>query len=108
MIQLPITQSSSHFSFATELDGRTWQFTFRWNHRAEQWVMSIADSEGNQVLTGLRVVIDFPLLARFRGREALPAGDIVARRTSGAKADPGFEDLGRSVQLYYLSADDLS
>lgn len=102
-VRLPVTGETPHFAFTTELDGATWGFEFRWNHRAEQWIMTMLDGDGNVLVSGIRVFVNLPLLDRFRAYGTLPPGDIVALDESGANLDPGFADLGRRVMLYYVS-----
>ena len=103
MVTLPINQTSAHFGFRCELDGITWTFTFRWNHRSGQWCFDLGDSSGNLLITTIPIVPGFPLLDRWRNRTGTPAGDIRAFVTDGVTTDLAFEDLGRRVQLVYLS-----
>lgn len=104
LLQLPVVADDSHFRLSVELDGRRWGFEFRWNHRAEQWVMAVLDGDGNRVVSGIRVVLFFDLLDRFRAYATLPPGRLIAMDTSGQNLDPGLADLGRRVVLVYRSA----
>jgi len=108
ILQLPINQEGAQFQFSTELDGTTFGLLFRWNDRVGQWSMDVLDGEGVAIVTGIRVVLDVPLLSRYRGLAATPPGDIIAVDTSGTQTEAGFEDIGRRVVLYYLSQEEIA
>lgn len=103
MLDLPIEQNSSHFRFRTELDGATYTFEFRWNDRWDAWLMSIGDAEGNPVASGVRVVINMPLVSHLSDPR-LPPGVLMAIDTTGQNLDAGYQDLGRRVPLMYTTA----
>jgi hypothetical protein len=105
-IVLPTRPSAPDHSFEIELDGVLFRLTFLWNSRGEFWSMSIADVNGVQLLDGRRVVVGFPLLARFRDPR-LPAGELTAVDIGGTQADPGLDDLGARVRLIYFPLDEL-
>lgn len=107
MIDLPIIQEGPHFRFVTELEGLAYSFEFRWNDREEAWFLTVGDGEGNPLAAGVRVVVNFPLLNRFRN-PALPPGFLIAVDTEATERDPGFEDLGRRVVLTYATAAELA
>ncbi len=107
MIELPVNQEGPLFGFATELDGVTYGLTFRWNNRVEQWVMDLSDGEGTLLVAGIRVVIDTPLLARYRGRANTPPGEMMAIDTSGQSMESDLEAIGRRVVLFYVEAAEL-
>lgn len=100
---IPVRAGVPHFREEVELDGVTYGLEFRWNERANGWFMSLSDAEGDVLLSGIRLVIDWPLLARFKG-ERLPRGHLVVVDTSGAGLDPGLHDFGTQRQLLYFDA----
>ena len=89
------------YSFAIQLEGQPYTFTFRWNERASAWFMAILDNAGNPLLCGRKVVIGWPLLARFV-IPALPPGELMAIDTTGEGVEAGVGDLGGRVLLYYV------
>lgn len=103
-LELPVLATSAHFRFTTELEGVSYGFEFRWNHRAEQWKMSVFDGDGMALVQGIGVVLGFGLLSGYRGYGSLPPGDIIAHDTEGKNTDPGFADLGRRVILVYRTS----
>ena len=103
LVALPIKADGAHFSFTTELSGSTWGFEFRWNPRAEQWIMLVRDGNGTVLVSGIRIRVGLPLLQRFRAYGSLPPGEMIALDDTGQNLDPGFADLGRRVMVYYAS-----
>jgi hypothetical protein len=67
--------------------------------------VEIRDVNGVRLLSGRRVVVSLPLLARLRDPR-LPAGELTAVDTTGANADPGVNDLGGRVRLLYFERAD--
>lgn len=108
ILEIPIRQEGPHFGFATELDGVSYGLSFRWNDRVGQWVLDVLDGEGTVVVSGIRVVLDTPLLFRYQGRASIPPGELIAVDSTGGSTEADLEDLGRRVLLYYLSADELA
>ncbi len=88
------------------LDGNTYRFSFSWNGRGEFWSMDIADANNIPLLSGIRLVILFPLLAQHK-EDGLPAGQIFVLDTNPNTAfiEPGRHDFtsGRKLQLIYWS-----
>lgn len=107
MVQLPIVQESAWFSFATELDGAGFTFTWRWNDRAAAWFFDLADSDGGVIATGVKLVVNLPLLVPFHANARCPAGELIAIDTTGQGLDAEFEDLGRRVVVLYASEDEV-
>jgi hypothetical protein len=107
-VLLPLkTDATPHYSFGVTLDGVAYTFEFRWNDRGEFWVFDIADGSGNPLVSGRKVVVDFPLLGRF-AVEGLPEGSLFAVDTSGAGQGPTLEDFGARVTMVYLTAEEMA
>lgn len=105
---VPIAQEGPHFSFTTELpDGKSYSFEFRWNDRAEAWFMTVGNGEGVPLVSGVRVVVNLPLLAPYSNPELPQGGHLIALDTTEANRDPGFEDLGRRVLLVFFTDEEL-
>lgn len=103
VFKLPLladTGATPHYTFSCELDGVTYSFDFAWNDRDGSWFMQIGDSEENLLHGSMRVVLG----QVFAGRDtdpSLPPGMLIAKDTSGANLDPGLEDLGSRVEIWY-------
>lgn len=109
-LRMPVVQEGPHFTFACELEGVSYTFTFRWNDRDSAWFMEIGDGAGLALISGLRIVINILLLKALRGGVSgdLPPGDFIAIDTTGREEDAAFEDLGRRVQILYVTQDDIA
>lgn len=102
VLQLPSATDTEAFRFETELEGVIFKFAFQWNERDSHWYMTLADSEGAAIVSGIKVVARTPLLRGISDARR-PPGDIMAYDTTGA-GDPGLEDLGENVLLLYHEA----
>lgn len=105
-VRLPIRQEGPRFTFACELEGVSYTFAFRWNDRDGGWYMEISDATGDPIVSGIKVVIGILLLGRATSK-LLPPGDLLAIDTAATNTDPGFEDIGRRVQITYFTAAEL-
>jgi hypothetical protein len=103
---LPLRTDSPRYSIRTELDGARYLFDLEWNDRAAAWFFSISDAEGVPLVSGVRVVIDLPLLDGF-SNAALPPGVLFAADSMNMDLDPGRTDLGDRVQLVYTPIADI-
>ena len=103
---IPVRPGVPHFREEVELERVTYGFEFRWNERANAWFLSLSDAEGNALVSGIRVVTDFPLLFRFR-KAGLPPGRLVVADTTGAGLDAGLHDFGLQRKLLYYESTEL-
>src|SRR4029077_4906590 len=116
-ITLPLRPDLANYQFQIQLDSVTYGFRFFWNERDPSWVMSITDVSGNELISGVKVVVHWPLGKIAGYSTALPPGILIAVDTSGAGLDPGgptvtasgalTSDLGNRVQVVYFSKSDL-
>lgn len=91
-----------------QLDGEVYTISAAWNDRMETWTMDLDTGDGERLLTGVRVIKDWPLLPPWRD-ERFPPGNIYAVAPSGRiRRDPGrdaFRDDGPSFRLVYIEAE---
>ena len=71
MIELPVTSDYPSFKFKTTLEGTVYQFNLRYNERFERWILDILTSAGEDLVSGVPLLIGEPLLNRFKD-ERLP------------------------------------
>jgi hypothetical protein len=112
-VTLPLRPDLANYQFQVELDAVTYGFRLFWNERDPSWVFDITDVSGNEIVSGVKVVVGFPLAKRF-AHLALPPGVLIAFDTSGMHQDPGgpvvtstgdlTSDLGNRVQILYFPA----
>ena len=97
---LPLRADLTHYNFETELEGRTYGFELRYNERDAGWYLSLYTGDGEPLLSGRRVLLGAPLLARTRDLR-LPPGELEAIDTAGEGQEAGLGELGARVQLLY-------
>lgn len=57
--------SDPFYSYNIDIDNEAFRFTFRWNQRAEQWFMSITDSDDTVIIYNVALVATYPILRQF-------------------------------------------
>jgi len=97
---VPTSTEIAHYTQRTVLDGTSFQLEFIFNEREGSWYLSILSEEGDDLIMGIKIVADWPLLRRQQ-REDTPPGELIALDTTGEGLDPGFADLGGRVILLY-------
>lgn len=105
-LKIPLRNDLPWYTLSVELDGATYGLELKWNEISEGWFLSLSDSRGVPIVSGLRLVEGWPLAKRYADAR-LPAGNLIAIDTTGRHVDPTREDLGTRVQLYYFAAGEL-
>jgi hypothetical protein len=82
------------------LSGREYLLVFGWNARASAWFLDVFDQDGQPIVYGLRLVVDYPL-GRLVTDSRWLAGLLFAVDNRGQGQDPGFAELGDQVRLAY-------
>jgi hypothetical protein len=99
-------QSLSSFIQSVSLDGNEYKLSFYWNTRGSAWFMDIADALGNAILSGVKLIISFPLLMQYNN-PALPPGDFIVwdNNPNAMYVEAGRNDFtdDRNLQLIYMS-----
>lgn len=102
-LALPLRNDVPYFDFFVELEGVTYGFAFRWNHRAKAWFVDLKDADDQPIVSGARVVVDFPLFIRSADPRR-PPGLFIVTDTTGKRIDPGEHDLGGRVMVLYVES----
>lgn len=105
MIILPVQPSLGAFNFTASIDDVQYRFTFRWNSTEAAWFMDVAEFDGTAILNGVKIVCGV-YLGRHSNHPLLLNGVFVARSNAPVHRDPGFDDLGVTVQLLYFNRAD--
>jgi hypothetical protein len=104
ILQIPVTSYPDQ-TVSVTLEGLLVTLKVRWNERATSWFMDIIDDAEEPILTGRRIMVDWPIV--FGGAihdERMPPGTFYATDTSGAGIDPLVDDLGTRVLLLYIES----
>lgn len=84
-----------------DLDGVVFGFRFDYNSRRDGWALRVYDSNGNVVLGGVPIQQAWKILMQYEGRDDMPTGDLIPIDESGEGKDPGRDDLGQDIKLFY-------
>lgn len=106
MLKIPFKDFPS-FTERISLDGVPYRFRFRWNTRGEFWTMDIFSQDSTAIILGVKLVLDYELIANFAWM-GLPPGELWAVDTTGSLLTIGRDDLpDGTVQLQYTPEADL-
>lgn len=104
---IPTSPDTPFYTQSTPLSGTTYVFDFSYNQRENCWYFSIADSGGDVLAAGIKVVCGRPLIGQIANRFLPPGGEIFASSVTNDDSPPGLGELGegRRVELIYLTPD---
>jgi hypothetical protein len=115
---LTVQTQDGNYSYTQSLvlDGVNVDLWLSFNTRDGRWYWSIYDtatpfdSDGGRlpIVGGIPLIVEWPFWRQFRYLTSLPPGDMIAVDTSGQHLDPGQDDLGNRVLLYYLTQAELA
>lgn len=101
MILIPTEfAGEAHVEQRTALSGRDYVLRFDWNQRDGHWFLGLYQPSGEAIITGLKLVVNRPLLGA-RTEALRPPGELGVIDTRGLNEDPGFADLGTRHGLVY-------
>lgn len=100
LIPLGNPSALGNFYFNIALDGVTFQLFFKYNQREDFYYVDILDLEGTPIRSGIKIVVNYPLLKRCVLLES-PAGELLAVDTSARPQDPGKDSFGKDQFLLY-------
>jgi hypothetical protein len=101
LYKIPISGAADGpFYFTVDLGGTNYQLKFQFNERDSAWYMDILDTAGNPMRSGIKVVVNFPLLTRWRD-DLRPPGELAGIDLTADPIDPTMERLGEDCVLYY-------
>lgn len=96
-------QDNNDFIQSVELDGVAYRLKFGWNDKSESWTMDIRTAKNVDIIRGVCVVPNFPLLSQYRryGKD-LPAGELIAVSTQTAESIGREDFLNGRFELMYI------
>lgn len=105
--QIALPQGDPHFEQQVQLDGLTYNLLIHWNEREEAFYMELLDDDNEPIVSGRKMVADWPMLHRSVDAR-LPAGELLVVDITGNGVDPGLYDLDKRVVLMYFDADSMA
>lgn len=104
LYEIPLTANTVDQTLDTTIEGVPYTLRVVWNVRFEFFTLTVRQRGGADILTGVKLVPYFPLVARYR---KFPfKGDLYFIHRAGLKYRPGFEDIGGDAYgLFYYDAE---
>jgi len=97
----------AEFTESVSLDNNEYLLRFYWNTRGEFWSMDISDSNNTQLVSGIKLIVNYPMLYQYK-KIGLPNGDFYIKDLNPKTqyVDPGRYDFvsGRNLSICYVSA----
>jgi len=106
MVNIPLfNQISSEFTQTIKLGKEYYKIRIRWNTRSESWFLHLFDHTGNPLVTGKRLVPNYPLTEIYSGR--FP-GELLVLDTRSDLSDARitYDNLGKRFLLVYLDEEE--
>lgn len=92
MITISMTDANDFYETVI-IDTVQYNLHFAWNDHAQAWAMDVRDGKNTDIVRGIALVPNFPLLHQYRRHVGLPGGEFVAVITSPVM---GNEKIGRT------------
>jgi hypothetical protein len=105
---IPLAPGVPFFRQRVTLDGAEYVLVLRWSQREEQWYLDLRDANGVLLVGSIKLVVNWPLLYRFRSIVGVPPGELMVVDGRAQAVDPGLAELGDVAQLVYLDAAELA
>jgi len=101
LLTIPLRNDLPFYSFSITLTGVTYQLEFLYNTRSSRWIMSIYDSVGNPILSGITLVIGRNLTGQYRYLD-IPAGVFFVVDNTSQQQQPTLLSFGTTHVMYYI------
>ena len=102
--ELPLDPTDHAAKFKLDLDGRVFEFVFKFNARVNRWHLDILSDAGVELINGVLVVVKLDLLAKHRHDERLPQGTLFAVNLVSENVEATQDNLGSDVLVLYDEA----
>jgi len=97
--EIPLLAGSADQSLDVTLDNVPYTLRVLWNERFGYWSLSIAYRDGEDILTNIKMVNNWPLVKRFQRLDM--AGELFFLHKAGKTYRPTYDDVGNEYGLYY-------
>lgn len=100
LVTIPVRSDVPAYDFQITLDQKILNLEFAWNERTSLWTMNIFDLNLDQIIMGVPMFTEFPLLYKYQDSR-LPPGQWFCVDTGNESKNPGRDDFGTRVILMY-------
>ena len=101
---IPVDPDLVAQKFKISLDGVTYTFDLDFNDRSGRYRLNIFDTQENELIFGIPMLINYDLLKYHKYNPLLPQGTLFLVNLEEDNVDPGIDDLGSSVIMVYDEA----
>lgn len=101
-------QEFPSFTEEITIDGTPYLLSINWNTRGEFWAIRFQDRERNILAAGIKLVLEYELIANYPDR-GLPPGHLYVVDTTGDRSPVGRYDFqnDRELNLLYVPEDEV-
>ena len=106
--QIP-TATDPFYDMVVNLEGTDYKLTFNYNQREDATYLSISTPDGDDIVNGIKVVSNWPLLHKWADPR-LPPGELICfanTQTTDPAPGLGAITVGGAFTLTYLSSNQL-
>jgi hypothetical protein len=108
ILVIPTVEDQPYYSFRIRLEGRDFTFSVTYSTRQDLYYLTISDADNAELVSGLKLVTNWPLLEYYQANPAAPQGELFAMSTTGDVTPARFGELavGKRVELTYFETAD--
>lgn len=99
---VPLRTDLPWYYFKITLSGVIYTLRFRYNTRSQRWIMDLADSQDNDIVCSIPILIGVNLLENFASFTGIPNGLFFVLDQTGKNTQPTRLSFGTTHTLYYL------
>lgn len=105
-LNIPTDGGQKYFNLTVTLEGVDFLLTFYWSTRESCYRMTITDTSGDDLATGVKLVSGWPLLQKW-ATTGLPAGELIVQSNGSDDGPAQLGQLGINAPwtLTYLPSD---
>ena len=104
---IPFSPSIPFYTLQTTLGEIDYIFVVRWNTRGNAWYFDLLEEDETPITNGLKVVLG-ALIGAENPNDNRLAGALVATDLTDEGVEPGFDDLGDRVRVYFYPIEEIN
>lgn len=103
------TIDANSFVESVILDSILYRIRLNWNDDGKYWTLDVCNNDNSELVRGIVVVPNFPLLHAYRRIKGLPPGELLAVVPSASISDIGRKDFTNGkARLIYMPKEELT
>ena len=88
-----------------QLNGVTYRLKMSWS--GEFWALSLYTSDGQDIIRGVRVVVNYPLLSQYVRASSTIGGQLMAVKNTGDDKISRYDFATGRIKLVYIPNDEV-